>query len=63
MQGHQRALRVQAAAVGTGIWASKSNPMGLRMGKGMCPVAGRACQVAGVNEGFGVGNVNERRTM
>ena len=45
------------------MWASKSNPMGLRMGKGMCPVAGRACHVAGVNEGFGVGNVNERRTM
>ena len=45
------------------MWASKSNPMGLRMGKGMCPVAGRACQVAGVDEGFGVGDVNERRTM
>ena len=35
MQGHQRALRVQAAAAGTCIWASKSNPMELRMGKGM----------------------------
>jgi len=45
------------------MWASKSNPMGLRMGKGMCPVAGRACQVAGVDEGCGVGNVNERRMM
>ena len=41
MQGHQRALRVQAAAVGTCIWASKSNPMGLRMGKGMSGRRGR----------------------
>ena len=47
----------------TCIWASKSNPMGLRMGKGICPVAGKACQVAGVDEGCGVGDVNERRTM
>ena len=37
------------------MWASKSNPMGLRMGKGICPGAGRACQVAGVLEGCGVG--------
>jgi hypothetical protein len=37
--------------------------MGLRMGKGMCPVAGKACQIAGVDEGCGVGNVNERHTM
>ena len=29
------------------------------MGKGMCPVAGRACQVAGVDEGCGIGNVND----
>jgi len=34
--------------------------MGLRMGKGMCQVLGR---VAGVLEGCGVGDVNERRTM
>jgi hypothetical protein len=53
----------QASTVARGMWASKSNPMGLRMRKGMCPVAGRACQVAGVDEGFGVGDVNERRTM
>ena len=53
----------QATTVARGMWASKSNPMGLRMGKGMCPVAGRACQVAGVDEGFGVGDVNERRMM
>ena len=53
----------QASTVARGMWASKSNPMGLRMRTGMCPVAGRACQVAGVDEGFGVGDVNERRTM
>jgi len=35
----------------------------LSMGKGMCQVVGRACQVAGVDEACGVGNVNERRTM
>jgi len=37
--------------------------MGLRMGKGMCHVVGRACQVAGVLEGCGVGDVNEIRTI
>ena len=45
------------------MWASQSNPMGLRMGKGICAVPGKACQVAGVDEGCGVGNVNEPLTM
>ena len=47
----------QAGTVAHGMWASKSNPMGLRMGPGkcMCHVVGRACQVAGVLEGCGVG--------
>ena len=39
----------QASTVARGLWTSKSNLMGLKMGKGMCPVAGRACQVAGVD--------------
>ena len=45
------------------MWASKSNRISLRMGKGMCQVVGMACQVAGVLEGCDVGDVNEGRTM
>ena len=47
----------QASTVARGMWASKRNPMGLRMGKGICPGAGKACQFAGVDEGCGVGKV------
>ena len=53
----------QASTVARGMWASKSNRMSLRMGKGMCQVVGMACQVAGVLEGCDVGDVNEGRTM